>query len=142
MLSIIHTIIARIEAQVPDFKTVGNGSELLTTDDLGKLLPGCFVIPGGGEDYSSKPRQRQMIEAQEWTVVIVVPHEHKKSEHGLTEDVASVLMRNVFNALHGWNDYPNAQPNGFAYSPRPHPVYQRGYAEFPMTFSVNVLQGK
>ncbi len=136
MLSLEPLIINRILDQVPGFTTVGNASKLVGVRDIGALLPGCFVIPGGGDRSESALN----IEDQEWDIIIIVPHQHEDSANGLTEEIAGAFMQGVLRALHNWQD-SSASKGVFIYKGRNQPHYNMGYAEFPMTFSTKSSLG-
>ncbi|WP_367154649.1 hypothetical protein [Methylomonas sp. HYX-M1] len=141
MLTLEQNIVLRIQSQVSGFITVGNASLLAGLRDIGPLLPGCFVVPGGGEPVSpGNPTDTPLLEQQEWDVIIIVPHQATDSANGLTEVVASGFMSAVLKALHGWKADPT-QRQGFIYQGRERPSYNLGYAEFPMTFLANAVIG-
>lgn len=138
ILSAQQLIINRIAANVTGFTTIGNPSKIAGLRDIGPLLPGCFVMPGGGDISSQQKNGTGAIEEQEWELVIIVGHQQTDAANGLTEDIAGTLMTACIKALSGY--HPGAGFTGpFSYSPRHQPSYGLGYAEFPLTFSIKAL---
>lgn len=142
MLSLQTAIVARIESQVPDFKTVDNPSVLVTTREMGPLLPACIIVPGAGDPGEIKNPALPVLETQEWDVIVIVAHQVVGSEDGQTEAIAGALMNGVLKALHGWKDNSNPQKHGWIYAGRERPSYNLGYAEFPMTFHAKAVIGQ
>lgn len=141
MLTLEQAIITRINAEVPAFVTVANASVLAGLRDIGTLLPGCFVIPGGGDPVQQAVQTSAVtLEVQEWHVIIIVPHQHNDSADGITETVAGSLMLSVLKALQG-QKLSVDQRLGFVYQGREQPSYNLGYAEFPMTFAAQMVIG-
>lgn len=141
MLSIEPLMIARIDTQIPGFKTVGNPSVLAGLRDIGPLLPAAIIMPGGGEPLIKAPDALPTQEDQEWDVVVIVGHQATETGNGITEAIAGAFMTDVFKALQGWNASPN-QRKGFVYQGRQAPIYSIGYAEFPMTFAAQTVIGQ
>jgi hypothetical protein len=141
MLSLEPLIIARIDAQVPGFKTVGNATTLAGLRDIGPLLPGVFVIPGGGEPMVKTIDALPAQEIQDWDLIVIIAHQADETNAGLTEAIAGAFMTAVFKALQGWTAGPN-QRKGFIYQGRQPPSYSIGYAEFPMTFTAHAVIGQ
>lgn len=142
MLSLEQAIITRIRDSVAGFVTVGNASLLAGLRDIGPLLPGCFVIPGGAEPKQQTVQENApTLETQEWNIIVIVPHQHIDSVDGLTETLAGNLMTGVMQAMQGKKTTSPHQRQGFVYQGREQPTYGIGYAEFPMTFAAQIVVG-
>lgn len=136
MFALEQLIIDRIKEQVAGLNTVGNPSVLAGVRDLGPLLPACLVIPGAGSFVNTTCVGPAPEEEQTWNIIILVPHQHKAYADGLTETFAGEFMLGIFNALHDWKSATVYQRMPFMYQGRDQPIYDTGYAEFPMLFSV------
>jgi len=141
MLTLQTDIIARIQAQVPGFKTIANPSVMAGLRDIGPLLPACLVAPGQGGPIEQSQPQLPAVEKQEWEVVVIVAHQHTGEADGLTEQIAGTFMDGIVRALHGWKDGSSPQKHGFIYAGRYRPTYGIGYAEFPMSFTSKFIIG-
>jgi hypothetical protein len=132
-------IIDRIIDQVPDFKTVDNPSLLAGLNDIGPLLPGCFVMPGPADISSQQTNGTGVVEEQDWQLIIIVAHQAFKNENRLTEDTAGELMQACIGALSGWRPGQNEFFRPFTYAGRAEPNYNSGYAEFPLSFKIRKM---
>lgn len=144
MLELEIDLIHRIREQVPAFTTVGNPSVLAGLNDIGPLLPACIVVPGHG-DLSVQSDGRNdgpVIEEQNWDVVVLIGHQYNEQSDGLTEQLASTLMRAVFSAVHGFKVNRASMRSGYVYTGRDTPIYNIAWAEFPMTFFAKRLVNK
>jgi len=141
MLDLQIAIISRITDFVPGLTTIANPSVLAGVREIGPLLPACIVIPGGGEPGEQHIPSLPLIETQEWDVVVIIAHQSRDSEDGLTEQIAGDFMRDILKALHGWKNGAQPQKHGFIYTGRSQPNYNLGYAEFPMTFTAKAIVG-
>ena len=143
MLTLQTDLIARIQSQVPGFKTIGNPSVMagLGLQNIGALLPACLVVPGKAEPVVKAADALPAQEEQAWDIVVIVAHQHTQAANGLTESLAASLMDGVFKAVQGWKAAPN-QRKGFVYQGRSAPRYSMGWAEFPMTFTATAVVGQ
>lgn len=141
MLGLIRQTLTRLREQVPAFVTVEPASYIAPMTDIGELLPACILSPGSGELVQQNASQPIGIEDQEWDVLVIVPYGHDDQETGLTEKNASALMNAVYNALHGWKCTDGSQRQGFVYKGRYEPVYNLGWAVFPLSFSAKAIIG-
>ena len=141
MLTLQAGILARIQSQVPGFKTVGNPSVMAGLRDIGPLLPACLVVPGEAKPVVKAADALPAQEEQAWDIVVIVAHQHRQEADGLTESLAGALMDDVFKAVQGWKA-ASSQHKGFVYQGRQAPSYSMGYAEFPMTFTATAVVGQ
>jgi len=131
-------LIRRIRDEVPGFKYVSNPSIVAGDVQIGPLLPFCLVVPG--ESDLALPKEQDWrassptIEAQRWEIITLLRYQDSDQTDGMTEQIASVFMRQIFKAVHGFLTKREAKNNGFIYMGRDAPVYQNGWCEFPMTF--------
>lgn len=128
-------IIQRIKQSVAGLVTVGNPSVLVGLQDIGPLLPACIVMPGAGGVSAHQKHGPGAMEDQAWEIVLLVSHQAPGAGDGVTESLAGGFLSQIFTALSGW--LPSAGfPRPMVYAGRDDPVYGRGYAEFPMRFTV------
>lgn len=145
MLSLGRMLLTRIRAEVPGFKTVQFGSLLMPAvlaGDIGPLLPACAVTPGAGELEPQGAAAQIGIETQEWDIVVIIANNHDDEQFGTAELVASALMMGVYHALHGWKNHNQLRGHGMVYKSRYDPVYNLGWAMFPMSFTVKAVIGR
>ena len=124
-------IIARLNAAMLGFKTVGGPGIIAGIQDIGPFLPACLVFPGdairdGAQNWS---------EIQTWWTEIIVAHENDPATTLKTEAIAGTFCWQVKTSLHGW--VPSAGFNSpLKYSDRPDPIYNAGDASFPLRFEI------
>lgn len=139
MLQLTREIIDRLSAEIPMLKTVG-GPEVLAgmaNDSIGQLLPACIVVPGAGAPVAQNQLSKADLEQQEYECVLIVGYEYNQTDHAQTEAVASVLMSATRAALHDYMADTVLQRRPFKYAGRQAPSYALGYAEFPLSFTVD-----
>ena len=142
MLSLSRHILTRVRTEVPGFVTVANASVIAPLNDIGPLLPACIISPGPGDLVTQGAAQATALEDQEWDVAIIVGYSHQDEELGITENLASELMDGVYRALHGWKADNGTQRSGFLYKNRLEPVYNKGWAIFPLFFTARAVIGR
>lgn len=141
MFDLQKILIDRINAEVPGFKTVANPSVLAGLREIGPLLPACIVMPSGGDPMEQSSPILPVVETQHWDIIVIIGHQYREMDSGLTEQVAGELMTGILKALHGWRGSSNYQHKGFAYDGREAPSYAVGYAEFPLHFTSKAVIG-
>ena len=125
-------IVARLRAQVPDLAHVLTVNELAGFNEIGDLLPAAVVMPMGATVTEPPHDGRVQIETQTWQVVLMVGHSQDETGQDTTILRAGALVYAMSVALIGWR--PAAGYSTLAYSGRPDPYYEPGYAEFPIEF--------
>lgn len=132
-------ILARINAQDTGnaFTTISSASVLANTGDIKPLMPACLVMPGAVEGEVRENFHGPVDETQLWQISVIVPHIIDPSGSVTTASAAGSLIKIVIEALHQYRlsaDFPRL----LKYIGRDAPIYEQGWAEFPLYFQLNL----
>jgi len=132
-------ILARINAADTGdaFTTISSASVLANAGDITPLMPACLVMPGAVEGEVRENFHGPFDETQLWQVSVIVPHIKDPDGSVTTASAAGTLIKMVIEALHQYRlsaDFPRL----LKYAGREAPIYEQGWAEFPLFFSLSL----
>lgn len=133
-------LIERLRDQLNDgVNTIDSTDLLADVENITKYLDAVFVMPSPMDAVDSSEQGGVVIDKQDYQVIVCVEHIKDVNNPAATDQLAGAIMYRTFNALAG-----HSLGDGFQsvqYDGRGAPYYGRGYAEYPLYFSVTAVIG-
>ena len=140
-LALEPLLIARLKAEVADFRAVLGMADLASMQEAGQTTPAAHVIYQGdtlpGGDSRAGQGAVQMV-VQTWLVVVAVRNVRDTVGGGAAREEAGLLITLTLKALSGWAA-PGYRPLVRVNAPRP--GFNAGYAYFPLAFEARMITG-
>ncbi len=133
-------LIARLRDQLPgSLKTIDSVDLLAGVENIAKYLDAVFVMPSPMDAVDSSEQGGVVVDKQDFQVTVCVQHIKDADNPAATDQAAGAIMFQVFKSLAGYALGPGFQ--AVRYDGRGAPFYGRGYAEYPLYFSVTAVIG-
>ena len=133
-------LIARLRDQLPgSLKTIDSADLLAGVENIAKYLDAVFIMPSPMDAVDSSEQGGVVVDKQDFQVTVCVGHIKDVVNPAATDQAAGDIMFQAFKALAGFQ--PGAGFQEVRYIGRGAPYYGRGYAEYPLYFSVTAVIG-